>query len=83
MKYTLYHQDFGYFETDLWVMADRKIAQGWQFKSPEKEEEKEHVEEVKASAPEVCEPVKEIVKEPVKEPVTEETKKQRGRPKKA
>lgn len=35
MKYRL-KKDNELFETDLWVMADRKYASGWKFCAPEK-----------------------------------------------
>ena len=35
MRYTLKKGD-EIFETDMWVMADRKYASGWKFCSPEK-----------------------------------------------
>lgn len=37
-KYTLYHPEFGYFETDLDVMEDRKCAEGWTHYKPVEED---------------------------------------------
>lgn len=59
MKYTL-KKDDQIFETDMWVMADRKYAQGWKF----------HVEP--KATPEATSPAKELTKKNTRAKVTHE-----------
>lgn len=48
MKYNLKHKNGETFETDLWVMADRKIASGWKLCLPSEKPEVKPTEKKKA-----------------------------------